>query len=147
MQAGADTMILGRRMLNAATDVVENLDIFHKWVPEASAEVQGAQMRPVMADGRLVAVDSPFGRIEVAQEFARAEQVLFARIIFFEPPTGLRKEARELYSIRIFDEGAQFGPGPDPDHFDWDHNHNRWMPRNWLRIGYELAVAATAPRP
>jgi hypothetical protein len=139
-------MSLGRRILNAASEVAENLDIFHKWVPEASAEVQGAQMTPVMADGRLVAVDSPFGRIEVAREFTRVGDVLFARIIFFEPPTGLRKEARELYSIRIFDEGAHFGPGPDPDHFDWDPNRDRWMPRNWLRISYELAVAATAPR-
>lgn len=147
MQAGVDMMMLGRRMLNAATEVAENLDVFHKWVPEASAEVQGAQMKPMMADGRLVAVDSPFGRIEVAREFARVEQVLFARIIFFEPPTALRREARELYSIRIFDEGAHFCPGPDLDHFDWDHSRDRWMPRNWLRIGYELAVAATAPRP
>lgn len=146
MQTGIDVMTLGRRMLTAATRVAENLDIFHKWVQEASAEVHGAQMKPVMVDGRLAAVDSPFGRIEVTQEFARVEQVLIARVIFFEPPTGLRKEAREVYSIRICDETAHFGPGPGPDHFEWDHDRSRWMPRNWLRIGYELAVAAAAPR-
>ena len=147
MQGEVDKMALGRRMLNAAAEVAENLENFHKWVQEASAESQGAQMKPVMVHGRLVAVENPFGRIEVAQEFARVEQVLFARIIFFEPPTALRKEARELYSIRIYDEAAHFGPGPDADHFEWDHNRNRWMPRNWLRISYELAVAATAARP
>lgn len=140
-------MELGRRMLIAGPKVAETVEAFHRWVPEASGAVQGAQFTPVMENGRLVAVDGVLGRFAVAQEMARDGDKLFARIVFLEPPTALRKEPREIYSLRVFEETAHFGRGPDLDHFEWDHDRDRWSPRNWLRIGYELAVAATEPRP
>lgn len=139
-------MELGRRMLTAGTRVAESLEQFHQWVPDASKDVQVAQFHPVMDDGRLVAVEGSLGRFEVVQEFTREGHTLFARIVFVESPTYLRKNPRELYCVRIFEDTAHFGPGPEPDDFNWDHRHNRWAPQNWLRIGYELAVAATNPR-
>ncbi|MGV3726256.1 hypothetical protein [Hydrogenophaga sp.] len=137
---------LGRRMLIAGPRVAETVELFHRWVPDASKEVQGILFRPVMENDRLVAVEGALGRFDVVQEFERAGDSLFAKIVFIESPTRLRKNPREIYCIRIFEETAHFGPGPEPDHFDWDHDRNRWMSRNWLRIGYEIAVAATEPR-
>jgi hypothetical protein len=138
-------MEIGRRMLIAGPRVAEQVDAFHKWVPEASAAVQGAQFTPVMENGRLIAVECSLGRFEVAQELSRVGEQLFARIVFYQPPTPLRKEPREACCLRFFEDSAHFGPGPDADHFDWDHDRDRWSPRNWLRLGYELALAATQP--
>ncbi len=137
---------LGRRMLIAGPRVAETVERFYSWVPDASNAVQGVLFQPVMENDRLVAVEGVLGRFTVVQEFARAGDALFARIMFVEPPTLFRKNPRELYCIRIFEETAHFGPGPEPDYFEWDHDRNRWTSRNWLRIGYEIAAAATEPQ-
>jgi len=146
MIANRERMELGRRVLIAAPKVAETVEQFHRWAPEAAEAAQGAKFQPTMKDGRLVAIEGALGRFEVVQEFRREENGLFARIVFVEPPTRLHKDPREIYCIRIFEETAHFGSGPDPDHFDWDHGRNCWSPRNWLRIGYEIAAVVTEPR-
>jgi hypothetical protein len=136
----------GRRMLIAGPRVAAQVEAFQKWAPEASAAIQGAQFTPVMESGRLVAVEGSLGRFEVAQELSRVGEQLFARIVFYQLPTPIRKDPREVYCLRLFEDSAHFGPGPADDHFDWDHERDRWSPRNWLRLGYELALSATQPR-
>ena len=139
-----DRHALGRRMMVAGPNIEEQVQLFYRWAAEASIALQGPQFKPVLDDkDRVVAVEHALGRFEVAQELSRIGDELFARIVFLQPPTALRKEPREIYVVRVFEEGAHFGPGPEADPFEWDHHRDRWASRNWLRISYELALGAT----
>ncbi len=72
---------------------------------------------------------------------------LLARIVFYRAPTALRKDPQEVYSVRVFADGAaHFGAGPEPDHFEFDDWQDGWLPRNMIRLAYELAAAAVPPR-
>lgn len=138
-----DRMNVGRRMLGAAPKLAERVGAFHVWMITAAQEVEQKHVTPVVEDGRVVAVQTALGRFEVAEEFARLELELMARIVFFRAPNALRKDPLEVYSVRVFADGAvHFGSGPGPDHFEMDDWRDGLLPRNMIRLAYELAVAA-----
>lgn len=142
-----DRMNLGRRVLVAAPKVAEQVKAFHAWMVESAEAVQPKHVTPVVENERVVALQTPFGRLELAEELSRVGDELFVRFVFFQSPSALHKDPRAVYSVRVFADGAaHFGAGPDPDHFEWDHSRDTWIARNMLRLAYELAVAATAPR-
>lgn len=141
-----DRMNVGRRMLGAAPKLAERVAAFHAWMIAAAQEVEPKHVTPVVEGGRVVAVQTPLGRFEVAEELARVELELMARIVFFRAPTALRKDSQEVYSVRVFADGAaHFGSGAGPDHFEMDDWQDGWLPRNMIRLAYELAAAAVPP--
>jgi hypothetical protein len=142
-----ERMNVGRRLLGAAPKLAARVGAFHAWMISAAQEMEPKHVMMVVEDGCVVAVQTPLGRFEVAEELARVELELMARIVFFRAPTALRKDPQEVYSIRVFADGAtHFGPGPDPDDFDLDDWQDGWLPRNMTRLAYELAAAAVPPR-
>ncbi len=139
-----DRMSLGRRILATVPKIEAHVADFHHWLIEAAEAVQPKHATPVLEADRVVALDTALGRFELVQEFVRSEDALSARIVFFRAPTELRRAPVQVYSVRIYADGsAHFGPGPELDHFEWDHDRDRWAPRNFLRLAYELAVAGT----
>ncbi len=138
---------VGRRMLGAAPKLAERVDAFHAWMIAAAKEVEQKHVTPAVEDGRVVAVQTPLGRFEVAEELARVEFDLMARIVFFRAPNALRKDPQEVYAVRVFADGAaHFGAGPEPDHLQMDDWQDGWRSRNMIRLAYELAAAAVPQR-
>jgi hypothetical protein len=142
-----DLMNIGRRMLAAAPKLAERLGAFHAWMVAAAQAVEQKHIVPIVENDRAVAVQTPVGRFEVAEELARLDSELFAKIIFFRAATPLRADPEEVYAVRVFADGAaHFGAGPGPDHFELDDWQDAWLPRNIIRLAYELAAAAVLPQ-
>jgi hypothetical protein len=138
---------IGRRMLRAAPKLAERVGAFHTWLVAAAQQVEAKHIAPLVEDGRVVALQTPVGRFEMAEELARLELELMARVVFFRAPTVLRREPQEIYEVRIFSDGAaHFGAGPDPDPFEVDDWQDGWLPRNMIRLAYELTAAAIPHR-
>lgn len=142
-----ERMNIGRRMLGAAPKLSERVGAFHTWMAAAAQEVEPKHLTPLVEDGRVVALQTPIGRFDVAEELARVDLELIARVVFFRAPTVLRREPEEVYEVRVFADGAaHFGAGPNPDQFECDDWQDGWLPRNMIRLAYELAVAAIPQR-
>jgi len=142
-----DRLNVGRRMLGAAPKLAERVGAFHAWMVAAAQQMEQKHLTPIVEEGRVVAVQTPLGRLEVAEELGRVELELMARIVFFRAPTALRKDPQEVYAVRVFADGAtHFGEGPDADHFELDDWQDAWLPRNMIRLAYELAAAAVQPQ-
>lgn len=141
-----DRVALGRRLVVSAPKLRERLAAFHRWLPEAVSKVREPQIAPVVEGDRLVAVDTPLGRLSVAEEFARREERLVARIVFYRPAGGPLAEPRRVYAIELREDHMAYFDPPEPaNEFDWDHNEDAWSARNALRLGYELAIACSEP--
>lgn len=137
---------LGRRLVVAAPKLRERLAAFHRWLPEAVAKVREPQIAPVVEGDRVVAVDTPLGRLSLAEEFGRREDRLVARVVFYRPAGGLLAEPHPVYTIELReDHMAYFDPLEPVNEFDWDHNEDAWAAQNVLRLGYELAIACSDP--
>lgn len=142
-----DLMNIGRRMLAAAPKLAERVGAFHSWMVAASQAVEQKHIAPVVENERVVAVQTPLGRFEVAEELARVDTELFAKIVFFRAATPLRPDPKEVYAVRVFADGAaHFGAGPGRDQFELDDWQDGWLPRNMIRLAYELAAAAVPPQ-
>lgn len=140
-----DRMNHGRKLFGAAPMVAIRVQEFHDWMVEAARLIRPQHLTPVIESARVVALDSALGRFDVAEELSRTGEELVARIVFFRAATALHKDSREVYCVRIDGEGgAHFGPGPEADPFEWDAYGGKWVPRNILRIAYEIAIASTA---
>ncbi|HEX7890779.1 MAG TPA: hypothetical protein VF522_15570 [Ramlibacter sp.] len=135
---------LGRRLTVAAPKLRERLAAFHRWLPAAAVKVREPQIAPLVEGGRVIAVDTPLGRLSLAEEFGRREDRLIARIVFYRPAGGLLSEARAVYAVELRDDYmAYFDPPGPATEFEWDHNEDDWAARNVLRLGYELAIACS----
>jgi hypothetical protein len=143
-----DRIALGRRLVVSAPKLRERLAAFHRWLPEAVAKVREPQIAPVVEDDRVVAVDTPLGRLSVAEEFARRDDRLVARVVFYRPAGGLLPEPRPVYAVELReDQMAYFDPPEPVNEFDWDHDADAWSARNALRLGYELVIVCSDPSP
>jgi hypothetical protein len=141
-----ERIALGRRLVVAAPKLRERLAAFHRWLPEAVAKVREPQIAPVVDGERVVAVDTPLGRLSLAEEFARRDDRLVARVVFYRPAGGLLAEPRPVYAVELREDHMAYFDPPEPaNEFDWDHNEDAWSARNALRLGYELAIAGSEP--
>lgn len=142
-----ERMNIGRYMLGAAPKLADRVAAFHTWMIAAAQEVEPKHITPLVEDERVVALQTPVGRFDVAEELARVQSELMVRVVLFRAPTVLRREPEEVYVVRIFSDGAaHFGAGPDPDQFEFDDWQDSWLPRNMIRLAYELAAAAIPQR-
>jgi hypothetical protein len=141
-----DRVALGRRLIVSAPKLKERIAVFHRWLPEAVAKVREPQIAPVVEAGRVVALDTPLGRLSLAEEFAMREDQLVARLVLYRPAGGLLAEPRRVYTIELREDHMAYFDPPEPaNEFDWDHNEDAWSARNALRLGYELAIACSVP--
>lgn len=147
VDSARERMNIGRKVLAEAPKLIERVDTFHAWMIAAAQEVQAKLITPVVEGGRVAALQTQVGRFEVAEEIVRVEAELMVRIVFFRAPTALRRDPQEVYAVRVLSDGtAHFGAGPDPDHFDLGDWQDSWLPRNMIRLAYELAAGCTIPR-
>lgn len=138
--------VLGRRLVLAAPKLRERLAAFHRWLPEAVVKVREPQIVPVVEGDRVIAVDTPLGRLSLAEEFGRREDQLVARVVFYRPAGGLVCEPRALYAVELREDYMAYFDPPEPaNEFDWDHHEDTWGARNVLKLGYELAIACSEP--
>lgn len=141
-----ERIALGRRLVVAAPKLRERLAAFHRWLPEAVARVHEPQITPVVDGDRVVAVETPLGRLSLAEEFARRDDRLVARVVFYRPAGGLLAEPRPVYAVELREDHMAYFDPPEPaNEFDWDDNEDAWSARNALRLGYELAIAGSEP--
>jgi hypothetical protein len=141
-----DRVALGRRLIVSAPKSKERIAAFHRWLPEAVAKVREPQIAPVVEGDRVVALDTPLGRLSLAEEFAMREDRLVARLVFYQPAGGLLAEPRRIYAIELREDHMAYFDPPEPaNEFDWDHDVDAWSARNALRLGYELAIACSVP--
>lgn len=139
-----ERIALGRRLLVAAPKLRERLATFHRWLPEAVGKVREPQVTPVVEGDRVIAIDTPLGRLSLAEEFGRREGQLVARVVFYQPAGGLLSEPRALYSVELREDHMAYFDPPEPvNQFDSDHNEDVWASRNVLRLGYELVIACS----
>lgn len=142
-----EQMNIGRHMLGTAPKLAGRVGAFHTWVVAAAQQVEPKHIAPLVEDGRVVALQTPIGRFDMVEELARVQLELMARVVFFRAPTVLRRDPEEVYVVRIFSDGAaHFGSGPEPDQFELDDWGDSWLPRNMIRLAYELAAAAIPQR-
>lgn len=140
-----DRIALGRRLQVSAPMLAASVAAFYKWLPDAASKCPGNVVEPVFEDGKLAAVQHPLGRFETHEEFARIGDALVVWIVFCKPASTLRERPLPIYAVRLHDDGAFFGQGAEAQAFERDVMSEAWLPRNILRLGYELAVAATEP--
>lgn len=140
-----DRIALGRRLQISAPRLAEGVAAFYEWLPDAASKCPGNVVEPILANGRLVGVKHPLGQFETHEEFARIGDALVVWIVFCKPMSALRERPLPIYVIRVHDDGAFFGQGSEAQAFECDVMSEAWLPRNILRIGYELAAAATEP--
>jgi len=127
--------------------LIERVDTFHAWMISAAQEVQPKHITTVVEGGRVAALQTTVWRFEVAEEIVRVDAALMARIVFFRAPTALWRDPQEVYAVRVLSDGtAHFGAEPAPDHFDLGDWQDSWLPRNMIRLAYELAAGCTIPR-
>lgn len=141
-----DRVALGRRLIVSAPKLQERIAVFHRWLPAAVAKVREPQIAPVIEGERVVALDTPLGRVAVAEEFGRRDDQLVALLVFYRPAGGLLAQPRRLHAVELRqDHMAYFDPPEPANEFDWDHGEDTWSARNVLRLGYELAIACSDP--
>ena len=141
-----DRVALGRRLVVSAPKLKERIAAFHRWLPEAVAKVRAPQIASVVEGDRVVAVDTPLGRLSLAEEFVRRDDRLVARMVFYKPAGGLLAEPRPVYAVELREDHMAYFDPPEPvNEFDWDHDTDAWSARNALRLGYELAIACSEP--
>lgn len=141
-----ERIYLGRQLVMAAPKLSEHLAAFHRWLPEAVAKVREPKIAPFVDGDRVVAIDTPLGQLYLAEEFARCNDRLVARVIFYRPAGGLLAKPHPVYVVELReDQRAYFDPPEPANEFEWDHNEDAWSARNVLRLGYELAIASSEP--
>lgn len=139
-----ERIALGRRLVVAAPKLRDCLAAFHRWLPEAVLKVREPQIAPLVEGDRVIAVETPLGRLSLAEEFGRREDRLVARVVFYRPAGGLLAQPQLVYAIELREDHMAYFDPPEPlNEFDWDHNEDAWSSRNALRLGYELAIACS----
>lgn len=139
-----ERMTLGRQLVMAAPKLHERLAVFHRWLPWAVAKVRDPHISPVFEGDRLIAVDTPLGRLYLAEEFAKHEGQLVARVIFYRPAGGLLTKPHPVYAVELREDyGAYFHPAEPANEFDRDYNGEAWTARNVYRLAFELAIACS----
>lgn len=138
-----DRITLGRRLQVAAPRLLESAKTFYEWLPDAASKCADNVVKPTIEDGRLVSVGHPLGSFETHEEFVREGDDLWMWVVFCKPASALRDRPLPIYVVRIHDDNAFFGHGADAPQFERDFVSDAWLPRNILRLGYELAIAAT----
>ncbi|MES2242130.1 MAG: hypothetical protein V4639_04580 [Pseudomonadota bacterium] len=141
-----DRMKIGRRALTAAPNMAARAQAFHAWMIKAADTVQPKHVTTVVEGDRVVALLTPVGRFELAEELSRVGDELFTRVVFFRAATALRETPEEIYTVRVLADGAAHFGSTEIDHFELDDYQDDWLPRNMIRLAYELAWAATAER-
>lgn len=144
-QTPTDRAALGRQLLSAQPYLSEVLESFHGWLPVAVERCPDNKVVPVFKDGSLVQVQHPFGAFEVIEELGRFGNELVWRIVFCKPANALRDTPLPFYIVRLHRESAFFGDDEGAVQFEYDSNTDYWKWRNILKLGYELAIAATEP--
>ncbi len=139
-----ERIALGRKLVVAAPRLRECLAAFHKWLPVAASRVREPQIALIVEGDRIVAVDTPLGRLSVTEEFARRDEQLVALVVFYRPAGDLLAQPRRLYAVELRqDHMAYFDPPEPANEFDWNHDEDTWSARNVLRLAYELAISCS----
>lgn len=141
-----ERITLGRQLILATPQLKECVATFHRWLPEAIGKVINPPITPEVEGDSVIAVNTPFGRLVLMDRLTRQENELIASIIFYEPASSLFPQPKRLYTVVLRGNGAAYFGHPAPENeFTWDHRTDTWSPSNILRLGYEIAIACTAP--
>lgn len=147
MSANADRIALGKDLIVSARRLKERLGAFHRWLPDAVNELGESPVVPITQGERVAALDTEFGRIVVVDELTRRNGALVALVVFYRPADEIYMRPQRLYAIELRDDyTAHFDPAERGNEFEVNPRTDAWMPRNVLRLGYELAIACSAPR-
>lgn len=138
-----DRNVLGRRLMTSHPQLMDALDQFHRWLAEAVERCPDCKLVPVVTDGKLVEIEHPFGSFAVIEEIGRVGEQLAWRVVFCKTANVVRKTPLPFYVISLQQDSAYFGEGDSSTPFEYDPNTDYWMWRNILKLGYELAIAAT----
>lgn len=140
-----DRNTLGRRLQVAVPRLLQSAKAFYEWLPDAASKCAENELKLRIENGRLAGVDHPLGSFETHEEFIRTVDELSIWVVFCKPVSALRERPVPIYVVRIHHDNAFFGHSADAPAFERDYTSDAWLSRNILRLGYELAIAATEP--
>ena len=137
---------LGRGLIKSAPRLKAQITAFYLWLHTANGNVREKQLELISEGERVTAVETPFGRLFLEEEFLKRGDQLVVRVLFCQPSSLRRAHAKVVFAVELHeDQRAYFGQAETSCEFEWDHNTDTWGSRNVLRLAYELAIACTEP--
>lgn len=135
---------LGRKLLANAAKITESFQFFSDWLVDAAEKIQDKLATVEKgADGRASAIDLAYGRIDIHYRYTRGGEEPEGRILFVKPSDGLQSKPIILKQIVIDAAGyVYFDEAHKDNAFEWNSN-DELIPRNLIRLAYELAIAWT----